>query len=475
MSFGVLDQILTSIKAKINDNLDMYSKLSLYELTNIKENIYKNLQKDYPELTMKIIDCLFDRLYVNKYVLVNNSITNLIGLEESFQKIKIPVKYKKLFDHFNKLKNYPQPVQKTKEWFDYRYNRITASDTASAIDMNPYEPIESFILKKCDPNFPFLDNENVYHGKKYELIATMIYSHIYNTKVIEFGALPSEKYNFLGASPDGICSAYTLDNQFSKRLGRMLEIKCPVSREIILNGKIVGIICPFYYYCQIQQQLLCCSLDQCDFWQCHIVEYTKEEYLLDNCYKCTNVEGAEGNKILIDNKLKKGIILEFIPRKFTPQFEQDQIKWKSKYIYPDRLDMDESQYNEWIINVMNNYKETYPDIDQDYYFNRIVYWKLNTSHNVTIDRDDKFLESIIPILKETWNKVIYYRKNLDKLEELRVIVEKRKKYVKMNCSYTISNETIMQNKKLFLSDEYKEVKKPTVKNVKNKASLQFLD
>jgi putative phage-type endonuclease len=473
MSFGFLDELINICKTDIKS---VDNGLSLTSITKIKDDIYTKLQIKYPQITKNVIDCIFERLFINKFVLTNNNITNLIGLESLYQEIKIPVKYKKLYDHFNKLKNYPQPVQKTKEWFDYRYNRITASDTASAIDMNPYEPIESFILKKCDPNFPFLDNENVYHGKKYENIATLIYSHIYNTRVVEFGALPSEKYNFLGASPDGICSAYTLDNKFSKRLGRMLEIKCPITRQIILNGKIIGTICPFYYYCQIQQQLLCCDLQQCDFWQCNITEYTRQEYLLDTFSNCINVEGEYGTTINIDNKLKKGIILEFYPKEFTPEYEGDQIKWKSKYIYPNRLDMDESQYNDWIINIMDNYKKDYPEIDSKYYFNRIIYWKLNKSHNVTVNRDDKFLESIIPILQDTWNKVVYYRKNLNKLEELKTIVAKRTKYIKINTSYTIANKTIIDNKKLFLNED--KIEKVEIKKNYNKVSkskLQFLN
>ena len=39
----------------------------------------------------------------------------------------------------------PQPEQRTQEWFDYRYNRITASDMATAIDLNPYESVEGFL------------------------------------------------------------------------------------------------------------------------------------------------------------------------------------------------------------------------------------------------------------------------------------------------------------------------------------------
>ena len=139
-------------------------------------------------------------------------------LEHLFPEVKVPDKYNKLEEHFNKLKNTIQPVQRSKEWFENRKNKITASDTAAAIDNNPYEPVESFILKKCDPTIQFFDNENVYHGKKFELVATMIYEHLYNCKMVEFGALPSDKYSFLGASPDGICSKYTLDNKFCERL-----------------------------------------------------------------------------------------------------------------------------------------------------------------------------------------------------------------------------------------------------------------
>ena len=62
----------------------------------------------------------------------------------------------------------------------------------------------------------------------------------------------------------------------------MLEIKCPNRRRIKLNldepitdlilGSKKG-ICPSYYWCQVQLQLNCCDLDECDFWQCEIIEY----------------------------------------------------------------------------------------------------------------------------------------------------------------------------------------------------------
>ena len=440
-----LSDIINYIKSHINDS----------NIHKIKHSLIVEHKID-----KLIINEIFNKIFTIEYKLKDN-IDELVFREinNNIPNINIPDEYIKLSEHFNKLKQYPQPVQRTKEWYDYRYNRITASDTAAAIDLNPYEPVESFILKKCDPNFPFRDNDTVCHGKKYEQIATLIYEHVYNTRVFEFGALPSETYKLLGASPDGICSQYTLDNKFSSRLGRMLEIKCPVSREIHISGNPKGDICPFYYYCQVQQQLLCCELDLCDFWQCKISEYkSREEFMNDNCEDCKNIEAtdAKSNKnykyIDVNKKLKKGVILEFFPKKFTPEFDEDKIEWKSKYIYPNYIDMDESQYLLWITDMLDQYKILYPDIYENYYFHKIIYWKLELSHNVTIIRDDKLLNNIIPILNKTWEQIKYYRKNHNELDILRNIVDKRKKYIKINTSYKIHNTLVMSNKIKFLDN-----------------------
>ncbi len=452
MSFGNLNLMLNKTIKILEHNIGTDNVLNLSELCMYKNQIYHDLQKEFADVTPDIIDEIFSRLFTSNHKFSNeiyfdNGMNCFREFEEKYPDIKVPSKYKKLFTHFEKLKNLPQPAQRSQEWYDYRYNRITASDNAAAIDLNPYEPVESFILKKCDPNFPFRDNATVFHGKKYEPTATMIYEHIYNTRIFEFGALPSEKYTYLGASPDGISSKYTLDNKFSERLGIMLEIKCPVTRDIHTSGKIIGDICPFYYYCQVQQQLACCELDVCDFWQCKISEYkTREEYLTDNCKSCVNTVGNSGAKIDVDDRLKKGIILEFYPKNFIPEFEGDLAEWKSKYIIPKRLDMNESQYDLWTIKMFDQYKTLYPDIAKDYYFYRIIYWKLEMSHNVSINRDDKFFSNIVPILQETWNEILYYRKHPEKLDELKQIVDKRKKYIKFNTGYTIYNEMIVNNK-----------------------------
>ncbi len=365
----------------------------------------------------------------------------LLKIDEINNKnITVPSKYKKTFEHFMNLYKTPQPEQRTKEWFDYRYNRITASDTATAIDCNPYESVESFICKKCDPNFPFLDNDFVFHGKKYEQIATSLYEHIYNTKVTEFGCLPSDKHLFLGASPDGICSKSTLDYKFNPKIGTMLEIKCPFVREIVNKGKIAGEICPYYYYCQVQQQLECCDLENCDFIQCNLSEYkSREEYMLDTNHTFKITEDVDGRPVNIDNIMSKGYLIQLLPKVFTPRFDGDKHHYKGVYIYPPRLTMTQKQYDEWVISALDTWKTDMPDIAETHYFDKVLYWKISNAHTVTIPRDREWFNTIFPVLKETWSKVTYYREHLEELPFIQDVADKRKAFYKFKTDFVINN------------------------------------
>jgi hypothetical protein len=120
------------------------------------------------------------------------------------------------------------------------------------------------------------------------------------------------------------------------------------------------------------------------------------EYLADLCDGITT-EGvidpkfptiSTPIKIDIDKRLKKGIILEFYPKNFVPEFDGDMAEWKSKYIIPKRLDMNEEQYDTWTLNMLDNYKQLYPEIAEKYYFYRIIYWGLKSSHNISIKYDE---------------------------------------------------------------------------------------
>jgi len=181
----------------------------------------------------------------------------------------------------SQLKKIKIPEQRTTEWYAQRGRMITASDIATAIGANPHEPQFHLIMKKIT-EVPFLGAKACYHGKKFEHIATMIYQYRMNVIVHEYGCVEHPSC-CVGASPDGIVDEFKLDgNHKTELVGRMLEIKCPESRQINMKSDNIMDIVPCYYYPQIQIQMECCNLDECDFWQCDIKEYRNfEEFLSD--------------------------------------------------------------------------------------------------------------------------------------------------------------------------------------------------
>ena len=458
-----LTKYYNEITKILREHLDDSDIIGYNEKTEILDVINDTLEMYFDEVPdYKLIETIVDMHFSNEYKFVKNldhsqgdacfrefDIKYKID-EVNNNLIKIPNKYKNLEDQFQKLYNLPQPEQRSKAWFDLRYNMITASDIATALGENPYEPPEGLIIKKCDPDFPFLDNKFVHHGKKYEPTATMIYEHIYNVKVTEFGCLKDPKISFLGASPDGICSKSTLDNKFSPLLGRMLEIKCPFSREIKTEGLIDGDICPHYYYCQVQIQEQCCELEDCDFWQCKLVEYeNRNEYLKDINPKTKHTVGNKGEEIDINPLIKKGCILQFLPKNKLNEF----CLFDAKYLYPPRLDLTVEEYDKWVMDTLATWKVNHPDLEKDFIFDTVIYWKMPKSHNVLIKRDREWFKAKYPILKKFWKRVQDVREDDTLLKNIQIELEKekKKKYFKYNTEIQNMSEYYTKKGILFLN------------------------
>ncbi len=466
-----VNEIIDLIKSKI-DNSKIYNK---DEINKLSEEVYSEISVKYSEIPYFLITDIIGRLFNINYKFDKKEIDinlrqwdKILKIDEiNNNEIKILKKAQKIQDQFKTLYETPQPEQRTKEWFDYRYNRITASDTATAIDNNPYESVESFICKKCDPNFPFLDNDFVFHGKKYEQIATSLYEHLYNSKVTEFGCVPSDKHKFLDASPDGISSKSTLDYKFNPKLGYMLEIKCPFVRPITNKGAIAGDICPYYYYCQVQQQLECCDLEFCDFIQCALVEYPdRETYLRDVNHKFVITEDVDGRLMTVDNTMSKGYVLQFLPKIYEPKFDGDKHIYKGFWVYPPRLNMDQNQYDAWALNSISTWQKDYPEIAESHFFDRILYWKINNAHTVTIPRDKDWFAKVFPVLKDTWAKVCYYREHLEELPSVQELADKRKAFYRYKTEFQINN---YEPNTAFLDDN-KPKKSTSVSTYKPKSS-----
>jgi putative phage-type endonuclease len=348
---------------------------------------------------------------------------NFLDEEYEINDVDVPIEYLSILKHMEYLESLPQHEQKSPEWFADREKCITASMCANALN-ECYYPGSSkydYLLDKCHQGPVFQENVFVHHGKKYEQIATMFYENIYDARTTEFGLIPHPSIYFLGASPDGICNQYSMSYEFSSRLGRMLEIKCPKTRIIKTKGKIDGGICPHYYWCQVQQQLECCDLECCDFWQCQIEEYkTREEWALDEepMESCTEEQNVPIE--YVPENIKKGCVIQLIEKdklNNISEINNDYYLWSAQYIYPPDLNMTTIEYNEWCAYVISNFDEYeepfYEKHGKHYVFDKIIYWKMVKAHNVSINRDKKWFENTLPKLQSFWNEVEYYRLHED--------------------------------------------------------------
>ncbi len=425
-------------------------------------------------------------------------ILNEISQEEYNRRAKI----------FEDIRAIILPEQRSPEWFAMRSGKITASDGGAVLGENKHEPPYNFILKKVLGS-TFETNLACYHGKKFEQVVTMMYEYKNDVYTEEFGLLGHPDYYFLGASPDGICSPFHRDKKTPHKLvGRMLEIKCPLMRKIKYSGDIKDTICPIYYWCQVQLQLECCNLDECDFIQCNIEEYkTREEWLADTNPDCDFKSVKYG--------LERGIVIELMPAKLN---EDDYINGTIKdtsvynlasFLYPPKIDMSLKELDDWVLSELSNLQVTKPNLK----LHRVIYWRLIENNCTLILRDREWFASNLEKLRTMWSYVEFLRANLDVMEEwkgwmdalpkkfndkviekLIELIEKKKKVLDPNYISThqpkikLSNTILLdsdsnepndktQDKQTITIDTSPDAKPPqiTVKKVKKEAKEKVMD
>jgi putative phage-type endonuclease len=173
----------------------------------------------------------------------------------------------------------PQYEQRSLEWFAQREDKLTASDAATALGINPYQKPHELLFKKCgfDPK-PFVGNIATRHGQYYEDIAIEKYCRVMGMTNYNFGLIsytqverenPNSDYYFLAGSPDGIC----IKSDHPENEPILLEVKCPFRRKIIMNQ------CPKYYYPQVQLNMLITGLKLADFIEYKPADNNTEEIL----------------------------------------------------------------------------------------------------------------------------------------------------------------------------------------------------
>lgn len=396
------------ISKKIDNNKD--NKLTECYVSNHLETYTVDSEKE--ELSVYVYP--LDKPYlVKKRTDPDNGPYGVQWVHEKQYDDKLDEVLLKRAEQYDKLRAIVLPEQRTKEWFAMREGAITASDGGTVLGVNGHEPKFRFLLKKTI-GIPFTSNKYCYHGKKLEEIATMVYAYRMNVTVEEFGLMMHPNIKFLGASPDGICNRYKLDGKhISKYVGRMLEIKCPYTRQIKKEGEIKGEICPIYYWVQVQLQLECCDLEECDFWQCKLDEYdSRDEFIND----------TDPNEPFrsISFGMEKGCLIQLLPKnkmnmvlggQYTKTVHDDSI-----FIYPTNIEMTPYECDLWVSQQMEIIDKD--DKYRDYFFDKVIYWRIELTMNVTIMRDREWFAESLPKMKQMWDYVMFFRKNKEKLDIL---------------------------------------------------------
>jgi putative phage-type endonuclease len=284
-----------------------------------------------------------------------------------------------------KLRDIPQPVQRTPEWYQFRWNLITASnawkafESQNAINQLIYEkcqPLKDFTIENVDEEVKMVNTNTTLHwGQKYEPLSVMLYEHMYNSKVEDFGCIKHPVYKFIGASPDGI-----IIESNTGRYGRMLEIKNIVNREI--NG-----IPKKEYWIQMQLQMEVCDLDECDFLETKFIEYPDyQSYRNDSTLASFN--GEEFNSyVTTKDGSYKGIIIHFHTKDGTPHYEYMPLNlWTPE---------DVSSWEESIL-------EKYQSDPYNYTFLKFIYWKLEKLSCVLVARNKEWFKNNVGQLEKVW-------------------------------------------------------------------------
>jgi putative phage-type endonuclease len=293
-------------------------------------------------------------LFYRHIVPARSNGTSFIRKRPSIQKMQEKIAY---------LQNVPQPEQRTPEWYEFRYQHLTASNIWKTFNSDSTR--NQLIFEKCQPltvdKFSGVNIESPMHwGQKYESVSVQLYEALYKTQVSDFGCIPHQTHSFLAASPDGISTA-----AHSDRYGRMLEVKNIVNREITGIPKME-------YWIQMQMQLEVCDLNECDFLETRFKEYPDAEAF----YKDAVSDRTEN---------KRGTMMLFLRQNGQPL-----------YAYAP-LSLPYDAYPQWQEEMM----EKHSDLN----WLKNIYWKLDQLSCVLVLRNKLWFAAALPALKAIWQTI----------------------------------------------------------------------
>ena len=258
------------------------------------------------------------------------------------------------------IATYGQNDHRTDAWHLKRGEMLTASEIYKTVAGASQAARRELMLSKLLPR----DSGNgggarsLMWGTQFEPIAKQIYENMFGVKIVDTTCIPHAEHSFLGASPDGIQT----DNE--ERFGRLLEIKCPISRDFDETTPV-----PSMYVHQMQLQMACAGLDACDYaeFKFKVVNYSE---WVDTAtqHKSAFLSMNDGSFVYCDSPDAKVIV-----------------EWKKETLKKLGCENPESY--------------------------QLVWWVLLKTRFHSVDRDPEWLSNNLAAFEQTWTEVVEHRKN----------------------------------------------------------------
>ena len=197
-------------------------------------------------------------------------------------------------EHVGRLMSSNQVPQRTPEWYSQSKMLLTASEfstilgTPHAVSMLALqkvapvsENLRSSTTACCTPEMGPFD-----WGIRFEPVVKQVMNQMGRAKIVDVGRIVHPENTRLAASPDGIIT----EADDERRIGRLVEIKCPVRR--VIDGTI-----PNEYWCQMQIQMEVTSIDECEYVEMSFESgYKDHAYTIDGSVCPSDLYDAENNR-----------------------------------------------------------------------------------------------------------------------------------------------------------------------------------
>lgn len=251
------------------------------------------------------------------------------------------------------LEHYGIDDQRTAAWHAKRGEMLTASEIWKCFGNASASARQELILSKLQPRKGGDAQVGaLVWGTRFEPIAKEIYCHLEGVKLEELTCVRHPTHEFLGASPDGLVISQ------DERLGRLVEFKCPISRNFTEDSPV-----PEEYYHQMQLQMECTDLQECDYVEFKFKTMNYSEWVMTQApfksFFAVSESGEVKYRGIGDSRLET---------------------WASE-------ELGESWHESW----------------------QIIYWVIVVWRKKLVARDSEWMSTHFPEMKATWEEIMMHR------------------------------------------------------------------